>query len=89
MIQIKRKESKKSAIKAGIAGVMIGAAGAAISMTMKDKKNRDVVQKKLSEAKQWTENTVNSLQKDSEEVVKSVKKDAKDTDKKIESKGKK
>ncbi len=89
VIQIKRGNSKKSAVKAGIAGAVIGAASAAIGMSLKDKKNREKIQSTLSEAKKWTQDTVKSIQNDSEDAVKSVKKEAKETEKKIESKGKK
>lgn len=76
MIQIKRKSTKKTALKAGIAGAVIGAAGAAIGMSMKDKKNRDKVKKTFSQAKKWTEDTVESMQGDLKNTAKSVKEKA-------------
>lgn len=85
MIQIKRQNSKKTAIKAGVAGAMLGAAGAAIGMTLKDKKNRDTVKKSLSEAKKWTQDKVESMQKDTQKTTKPVKEEVKKAQKKVES----
>jgi uncharacterized membrane protein len=89
VIQIKRNNSKKNAVKAGFAGAVIGAAGAAIGMSLKDKKNREKLQKTLTDAKKWTQETVNNMQKESEDAVKSVKKEVKDSKNKVESQTKK
>ena len=79
MIQIKRKSSKSAAVKAGIAGAVIGAAGTAIGMSMRDKKNRDKVKNTLSDAKKWTKDTVDSIQEEVRSTAKSVKDEAKKT----------
>ena len=77
MIQIRKKDTKSTAVKAGIAGVVIGAAGTAIGIAMSDKKNREKVKKSLGDAKQWTDDKMSSVQKNSKDASESVRDDAK------------
>lgn len=88
MIQFKRQNATKNAVKAGLAGVLIGAAGAAVGMAMKDKKNRDLVKKSLSDAKKWTQEKVESAQKGSENPEDPAAREVKKTQSKVEQRSK-
>lgn len=78
MIQLKRNNTKNTAIKAGIAGAVIGAAGTAIGIAMSDKKNREMVKGKLSDAKDWTKDKVSEMKSDTKDASRGLKKQAGD-----------
>jgi len=82
----KKKEVKKSntvnPIMAGIAGAMVGGVAVATSMVMSNKKNRDKLKAKLTEAKNQTTEYLDDVKKQAlvkksevkEKVIQEVKK---------------
>ncbi len=68
MIHIGRQNTKSTAIKAGVAGAVIGIAGTAIGIAMSDKENREKIRKSLSDAKRWTKEKMMTSQEQSQEV---------------------
>ncbi len=87
MIQIgHKKKARGVAVKAGLAGAVIGATGAAIGMAMKDKKTRDTVKEKIEGAKKWTEDQMDRMGSDIEKKADTAKKQAVSETKKVKSK---
>lgn len=86
MIVLKKQNRKSTAVKAGIAGAVIGAAGAAIGMAMTDKKNRQKVKNSLTDAKKWTDTKLNGFTKETKKASDDVKGMAKEITEKPQSK---
>jgi hypothetical protein len=73
MIQFRKQNTKSTAIKAGIAGAVIGAAGAAIGIAMTDEKNREMVKNKVDDAKKWTGQKMQDIKPAAEDTTKQIK----------------
>jgi peptidoglycan hydrolase CwlO-like protein len=72
-----KKNSKKiSPLKAGLAGMAMGAAGAAAAITFSKKENRDKASKKVNELKGKAENKLEDLNKKIDDLSKHAKKEA-------------
>lgn len=65
MFNFGRQNTKSIAFKAGLAGAIIGAAGAAVGMAMSDKNKREKLKKSLHEVKKWSQERMNSPESNS------------------------